>query len=193
MKLPVHAHSHVASTGEVRDVKPGDIIYFLCRGNGRGGHYSVTAKVTKVNRITIEATECVRSYGSGAQWKAHQNSTNLRILEEFAITPAEMAGVGVYRFRYASKPKAKDIEAFKASVTPEYYEKVLEEAMLLVKQFPSEYRSAQELRIAVVTLKKVPPMTAKEAEAFRAAHPEAAAKLDAEITKVRKEYPEIFK
>jgi hypothetical protein len=141
MKLPVHQHAHFVATGEVRDVKVGEVVYFLCNGRNRGGHHSVTARITKVNRITVEAIETVRSYSPGTKWKIHANTEWLRIIEDFAITPDELAGVGVYRKGWSQKPKTKDMEAFKASVTPEAYEKILEEAMSLVTAWPSEYKS----------------------------------------------------
>ena len=48
-----------------------DKITFLCNGAGRGGHYRVFAKVTKVNRMTIAATEQPRSYRPGTLWRVH--------------------------------------------------------------------------------------------------------------------------
>jgi len=55
------------------DLKVGDVINFLCNGRGRGGHYGVTAKVTKVNRMTVAATEQPRSYSPGMLWRVHVN------------------------------------------------------------------------------------------------------------------------
>ena len=50
-------------------MKVGDLIEFTCNGRGRGGHYHVTAVVTKVNRKTVDATEAERSYLPGTLWR----------------------------------------------------------------------------------------------------------------------------
>jgi hypothetical protein len=50
-------------------VKVGDLIEFTCNGKGRGGHYHVTAVVTKINRKTVDATEYERSYRPGTLWR----------------------------------------------------------------------------------------------------------------------------
>lgn len=50
-------------------MKIGDKIEFTCNGRGRGGHYHVTAIVTKVNRKTVDATEAERSYRPGTLWR----------------------------------------------------------------------------------------------------------------------------
>jgi hypothetical protein len=46
----------------------GQIVHFTCNGQGRGGHYSVMAVVTKVNRVNALLTELPRSYKPGARW-----------------------------------------------------------------------------------------------------------------------------
>jgi len=51
-----------------RPLAVGDIVQFTCGGRGRGGHYTVTAKVTKVNKKTFNATEWNRSYAPGTSW-----------------------------------------------------------------------------------------------------------------------------
>lgn len=53
-------------------MKIGDLIEFTCNGRGRGGHYHVTAVVTKVNRKTVDATEFERSYLPGTRWRIPQ-------------------------------------------------------------------------------------------------------------------------
>jgi len=53
-------------------VNVGDKVEFTCNGRGRGGHYHVTAVVTKVNRKTIQATEADRSYRPGTLWRLPQ-------------------------------------------------------------------------------------------------------------------------
>lgn len=78
--LQVHPAWHQPATSETREPKVGDTIFFLCNGKGRGGHYGVHAKVTKVNRKTLEATEMPRSYSPGTAWKVHEDSTQLRIV-----------------------------------------------------------------------------------------------------------------
>jgi len=49
-------------------MKIGDKIEFTCNGKGRGGHYHVTAIVTKVNRKNVLASEAERSYRPGTRW-----------------------------------------------------------------------------------------------------------------------------
>ena len=51
-----------------RNVREDDIVEFTCNGRGRGGHYKVTALVTKVNAKTFKATELPRSYSPGTRW-----------------------------------------------------------------------------------------------------------------------------
>lgn len=138
MKLPVHFASHTPASGEVRDVKVGDILYFLCNGRGRGGHYVVHAKVTKVNRITVEATECVRSYGPGTKWKVHQNSTSLRIVEEFAVTPDEIRIIGV-TFRQVPPMSKQAVEAFRKN-SPIEAAKIDAEVDKYREQFPELFK-----------------------------------------------------
>src|SRR3954462_12082748 len=54
-----------------RDLQIGDVVHFLCNGRGRGGHYRVTARVTKVNKKTFKALELPRSYSPGTRWTVH--------------------------------------------------------------------------------------------------------------------------
>jgi len=46
----------------------GQIVHFTCNGRGRGGHYHVTAMVTKVNSKNALLTEQPRSYSPGTRW-----------------------------------------------------------------------------------------------------------------------------
>lgn len=48
--------------------KIGDIVHFTCNGRGRGGHYHVTAMVTKVNSKNALLTESARSYSPYTRW-----------------------------------------------------------------------------------------------------------------------------
>lgn len=57
-----------------KDCRVGDEINFLCNGAGRGGHYRVWAVVTKINRKTVAATECSRSYKPGTLWSVSVNT-----------------------------------------------------------------------------------------------------------------------
>lgn len=54
--------------GYADGLKVGDVVVFLCNGRGRGGHFQVTARVTKVNKKTFKATELPRSYYPGTLW-----------------------------------------------------------------------------------------------------------------------------
>lgn len=60
-----------------RPLQVGDVVHFTCNGRGRGGHFNVTARVTKVNKKTFKATELPRSYSPGTLW-------NVSISEETA-------------------------------------------------------------------------------------------------------------
>lgn len=64
---------------ESRDYQKGDRISFLCNGRGRGGHFSVTAVVDKVNTKTLKATEAPRSYSPGTLWNIHRESTEIYV------------------------------------------------------------------------------------------------------------------
>lgn len=46
----------------------GQTVHFTCNGRGRGGHYFVTAVVTKVNSKNALLTEKERSYRPGTRW-----------------------------------------------------------------------------------------------------------------------------
>jgi hypothetical protein len=66
----------------LKDIKVGNKIHFLCNGNGRGGHVMVSAIVTKLNRKTVDATEAPRSYRPGTLWNVHVNKINrVEVLE----------------------------------------------------------------------------------------------------------------
>lgn len=61
-------------------LKVGDKVSFSCNGSGRGGHYSVTAIVTKLNKKTFKATEAEKSYRPGTPWRISKDIENLYIL-----------------------------------------------------------------------------------------------------------------
>lgn len=61
------------ASGEIEPTV-GDNISFLCNGKGRGGHYRVYAKITKINQKTIAATENEGSYRPGTLWAIRQDS-----------------------------------------------------------------------------------------------------------------------
>lgn len=50
-------------------LKVGDKFETWYTGRGRGGHYRMRLVVTKVNRKTINCTECDGSYGTGTLWQ----------------------------------------------------------------------------------------------------------------------------
>ena len=58
-------------------VQVGDIIHFICNGNGRGGHYGVTGLVTKLNRKTFECIEQPGSYYPGILWRLHKDNESI--------------------------------------------------------------------------------------------------------------------
>ncbi len=64
------------STIELKDIKVGNKIHFLCNGKGRGGHGMVSAIVTKINRKTVDATEAPRSYSPGTRWNVNIDKIN---------------------------------------------------------------------------------------------------------------------
>jgi hypothetical protein len=68
----------------------GDVITFVCNGQGRGGHYHVTCKIEKFNRKTIGAVELPRSYRPGTKWVVNFETESLAIEEGF-YTPEEIA------------------------------------------------------------------------------------------------------
>lgn len=59
--------------------KVGDTIGFSCNGKGRGGHYQVTARITKVNRKTIDAVEALRSYRPGTEWRVNKDLPSILV------------------------------------------------------------------------------------------------------------------
>lgn len=66
--------------GEVGEINVGDVITFTCNGAGRGGHYGVTATVTKVKAKTFDATERERSYRPGTLWNLRKSDESVRIM-----------------------------------------------------------------------------------------------------------------
>lgn len=62
----------------------GDVVEFTCNGNGRGGHYSVLAIVSKVKRKTVDLTEADRSYRPGTRWNIPQTWVETVNGEKFA-------------------------------------------------------------------------------------------------------------
>lgn len=46
----------------------GQKIAFYCGGRHRGGHVAAFAEVTKINRKTVQLTECKPSYSPGQIW-----------------------------------------------------------------------------------------------------------------------------
>lgn len=71
------------------ELKVNDLIDFTCNGSGRGGHYSVKAIVTKVNRKTVAATEYNGSYKPGTLWRVTINpdSPAYKILDQVVLPP----------------------------------------------------------------------------------------------------------
>src|SRR4051794_16087526 len=67
-----------------RSLFVGDIVSFTGNGRGRGGHYSVTVKVTKVNRKTFKGVEVPRSYKPGTEWTVDLDNENLAIYIELS-------------------------------------------------------------------------------------------------------------
>ena len=63
--------------------KVGDTIGFTCNGRGRGGHFHVTARITKVNAKTLKATEALNSYSPGTPWKVSKDIPELYIYKDF--------------------------------------------------------------------------------------------------------------
>jgi len=81
---------------DTKDLRAGQKISFTCNGRGRGGHYGVTAVVTKVNHKTVKAVEDERSYRAGTLWNIsvsednpvykEETQWNLRCLRDFVRT-----------------------------------------------------------------------------------------------------------
>jgi hypothetical protein len=67
---------------ESRDFQKGDRISFACNGRGRGGHFNVTAVVSRVNRKTVSATEAPRSYSPGTLWRVTKEPQDFTIYVE---------------------------------------------------------------------------------------------------------------
>ena len=68
-------------TGE--EPKVGDTVGFTCNGRGRGGHYRVTAKITKVNPKTLKLIEALNSYSPGTLWNIDRDLPDLHIHKDF--------------------------------------------------------------------------------------------------------------
>lgn len=62
--------------------KVGDTVGFTCNGRGRGGHYHVTARVTKVNAKTLKLTEALRSYSPGTLWSVSKDTEELYLYKD---------------------------------------------------------------------------------------------------------------
>lgn len=62
-----------------RQYRIGDVVSFSCNGHGRGGHFNVTARITKVNKKTFKATELPRSYSPGTLWLVNFCNEDSRI------------------------------------------------------------------------------------------------------------------
>lgn len=56
--------------------KVGDEVEFTGNASGRGGHSTVTGKVSKVNRKTFEVIEGERSYRPGTLWSLSLKKTD---------------------------------------------------------------------------------------------------------------------
>jgi hypothetical protein len=67
----------------------GQTVHFTCNGKGRGGHYHVTAVVTKVNSKNALLTEKERSYWPGSRW--NWPIADLTSEEEYAAKCARTA------------------------------------------------------------------------------------------------------
>lgn len=65
----------------IKELTVGDKVSFTCNGRGRGGHYNVTAFVTKVNRKTFKATEAERSYSPGTLWNIHEDTIVYKVVD----------------------------------------------------------------------------------------------------------------
>lgn len=50
----------------------GDTVSFACNGQGRGGHYNVTAKIIKINPKTLIVLEMEGSYRPGIEWRVNK-------------------------------------------------------------------------------------------------------------------------
>jgi len=65
-------------------MKINDKVEFTCNGSGRGGHYHVTAVVSKINRKTVDLVEADRSYRPGTRWRIPQTHVERVNGERFA-------------------------------------------------------------------------------------------------------------
>jgi hypothetical protein len=64
---------------ENRNLQVGDVVSFACNGRGRGGHYNVTARITKINKKTFAATELPRSYRPGTLWQVYMDGKEVYV------------------------------------------------------------------------------------------------------------------
>lgn len=66
-------------------IQTGDRIEFTCDGAGRGGHYNVSAIVTKVNRKTLKAIEEEYSYRPGTKWVVATSQEFCKVLPAILV------------------------------------------------------------------------------------------------------------
>ena len=60
-------------------LKVGDTVEFTCNGKGRGGHYNVTAIVSKVMLKKFWVVEANGSYRPGTLWTLPLDAENLYV------------------------------------------------------------------------------------------------------------------
>ena len=72
----------------------GQTVHFTCNGRGRGGHYCVTAIVTKVNQKNALLTEAEGSYWPNSKWswpiedlltREQDKAKNIKMVAEMKI------------------------------------------------------------------------------------------------------------
>lgn len=66
-------------------IQIGDRIEFTCNGAGRGGHYGVSAIVTKVNSKTLKANEEEYSYSPGTKWTIVKDQEICKVLPAILV------------------------------------------------------------------------------------------------------------
>lgn len=91
----------------------GDIIEFICNGNGRGGHYSVSATITKIKRVTFDCTENPGSYYPGTRWNLRLDDPSISL--RFCLWYSPSANSYTLRKRQIEHPIGleEDAEPFK--------------------------------------------------------------------------------
>jgi hypothetical protein len=91
----------LTATGWVRsettELNVGDKITFRCNGRGRGGHFNVTAIVTKIKRKTIDCTEAERSYRPGTPWCVNKEDVTIMREAPTVFLPLEMSERAIKR------------------------------------------------------------------------------------------------